>query len=90
MEGEIGRVPWTHVLWNPTPGGDVEHVEQHDPTSDDVDYVLGQYESTGVSRSTGRPCVFGHTPDDRYIVVTYEEVDKDTVLPLTACEVCEP
>ena len=81
---------WTYVLWDPTPGGNVEHVEQHDLTTDDVDYVLENYESTGVSRSTGRPCVFGHTPDDRYIVVIFEEVNDDTVLPVTAYEVPEP
>jgi hypothetical protein len=81
---------WTHVIWDPTPGGNVEHVEEHDLTTHDVDYVLENYESTGTSRSSGRPSVFGHTPDGRYIVVIYEEVDPDTVLPVTAYEVPEP
>jgi hypothetical protein len=53
------------------PGGNVEHVEQHDLTTDDVDYVLENPTSTGVSQSSGRPCVFGHTPDGRYIIVIY-------------------
>jgi hypothetical protein len=34
---------WTHVVWDPTPGGNVEHVEEHDLTTDDVDYVLEKW-----------------------------------------------
>ena len=81
---------WTQIIWDSTPGGNVEHVEEHDLTTDDVDHVLGNYTATGISRSSGRPCVFGHTSDGRYIVVIYEEVDEDTVIPVTAYEVPEP
>jgi hypothetical protein len=81
---------WTHILWDPTPGGNVEHVEEHDLTTDDVDFDLENYESTDVSQSSGRPCVFGHTPDGRYIIVVYDEFDKDTVIPATAYEVPKP
>ncbi len=77
------------MIWDPTPGGNVEHVEQHDLTTDDVDQVLHHYESTGTSRSSGRPCVFGHVPDGRHIVVVYEEIDPHTVIPVTAFEVPE-
>jgi hypothetical protein len=80
---------WTRVIWDHTAGGNVEHVEEHDLTTDEVDHVLQRYETTGVSQSSGRPCLFGHTPDDRYIVVVYEEIDGDTVLPVTAYEVPE-
>jgi hypothetical protein len=68
----------------------VEHVEAHDLTTDDVDHVLTNFVATGISRSSGRPCVWGHAPDGRYIVVIYEEIDDDTVLPVTAYEVPEP
>ena len=81
---------WTQIIWDHTAGGNVEHVEQHDLTTDEVDYVLEKQESAGFSRSTGRPCVFGHTPDGRYIVVIYEQVDEDTVIPVTAYEVPKP
>lgn len=80
---------WVHVIWDPLPGGNVEHVEEHDVTTDDVDYVLENYESKGVSRTSGRPCVFGYTPDGRYITVVYEE-ENDAVIPVTAYEVEEP
>jgi uncharacterized DUF497 family protein len=75
---------WTHIIWDPTPGGNVEHVEEHDLTTDDVDHVLQNFDSKGTSQSTGRPCVYGHVPDGRHIVVIYEEID--TVMPVTAYE----
>ncbi len=81
---------WTQIIWDETPGGNVEHGETHDLTTDDVDHVLTNPTATGTSRSTNRPCVFGHTPDGRYIIVIYEEVDDDTVLPVTAYEIPEP
>ena len=81
---------WTHIIWDDLPGGNVEHVEEHDLTTDEVDYVLENYHSKGVSRGSGRPCVFGYTPDGRYITVIYEEENDDTVNPVTAYEVPEP
>jgi hypothetical protein len=80
---------WTHVIWDDLPGGNVEHVEEHDLTTDDVDYVLENYDSKQISRGSGRPCVFGYTPDGRFITVVYEE-EGDTVIPVTAYEVSEP
>ena len=80
---------WTTIIWDDTPGGNVEHVEEHDLTTDDVDYVLENHDSTGISRSSGRPCVFGDTSDGRYIIVIYEEVDESTVIPVTAYEIDE-
>jgi uncharacterized DUF497 family protein len=81
---------WTQIIWDPTPGGNVEHVEEHDLITDDVDHVLLNYEAKSTSHSSGRPCVFGHVPDGRYIVVVYEEIDGVTVIPVTAYEVAEP
>ena len=78
---------WTRIIWDHLPDGNVEHVEEHDLTTDEVEHVLVNFDSTGVSQSSGRPCVFGYTPDGRYIIVIYEEVDEDTVVPVTAYEV---
>lgn len=44
---------WIHVIWDDTPGGNVEHVEEHDLTTVEVDYVLENYQSEGFSRSSG-------------------------------------
>jgi hypothetical protein len=67
----------------------VAHVEEHDLTTDEVDHVLRNHDATGSSRSSGRPCVYGFTPDGRYIIVIYEEVD-DAVFPITAYDVSPP
>jgi hypothetical protein len=65
-------------------------MEEHGLEPEEVDHVLLNYESAGKSHSSGRPCVFGYTPDGRYIIVVYEEIDDDTVMPWTAYEVPEP
>jgi hypothetical protein len=81
---------WTHVVWDNTPGGNVEHVEQHDLTPEEVNHVLENFESASVSRTSGSPCVFGYTPDGRYVIVIYDEIDAQTIRPRTAYEVPEP
>jgi hypothetical protein len=78
------------IIWNDEPGGNIEHIEEHDLTVEDVEHVLANFESQAMSRSSGQPCVFGHVPDGRFIIVVYEQVDPDTVNPLTAYEVPEP
>jgi uncharacterized DUF497 family protein len=78
---------WTQIIWDPTPDG---NVEEHDLTTDEVEHVLENFVSAGISQSCGRPCVFGYTPDGRYIIVVYDELDADTIVPATAYEVPEP
>ena len=80
---------WIQILWDDSPGGNVEHIEEHDLTTVDVEHVLENFDSKGFSRSSGCPCVFGYTPDGRYIIVVYEEQD-DVVYPKTAYEIDEP
>jgi hypothetical protein len=57
---------------------------------EDVEHVLAHFESEGVSRSSGEPCVFGHTPDGTFIIVVCERIDADTIYSITAYEVPEP
>src|SRR5689334_7242982 len=52
---------WSQIIWDLSPGGNVEHIEEHDLTTDDVDQVLQNYESKSVSRSSGRPCLRLHS-----------------------------
>jgi uncharacterized DUF497 family protein len=78
------------IIWNDEPGGNVEHIEEHGLTIEDVEYVLRNYSSRSVSDSSGLPCVFGHTDDGQFIVVVFEVIDEDTVYPVTAYEVPEP
>ena len=55
-----------------------------------VEYVLRQATQEKISQSSGRPCVFGYTPDDEYIIVVFEWADEHTILPVTAYEVPKP
>ena len=57
---------------------------------EDVEVVLNDPESEGVSKSSGRPCCFGYTDSHEYIIVVYEEVAGDSVYPVTAYHVPEP
>ena len=35
---------WQSIIWNEEPGGNVEHIEEHGLTVDDVEHVLANYE----------------------------------------------
>ncbi len=77
------------IIWNDEPDGNIAHIEEHGLTVDDVEHVLANPESEEVSRSSGLPCVFGTTPDGRFIIVVFERIDEDTIYPVTAYEVAE-
>lgn len=78
------------IIWNDDPGGNVEHIEEHGLTVEDVEHVLQNRESRATSNSSGDPCVFGYTSDGRYIIVVFEQIDDDTIYPVTAYDVPEP
>jgi uncharacterized DUF497 family protein len=78
------------VIWDYEADGNVEHIDEHDLTPADVEYVLQHAAEEKTSRSSDRPCVFGRTPDGEYIIVVFEWIGDDTILPVTAYEVPEP
>lgn len=80
------------ILWDDPddPNGNVQHLAEHGLTIDDVEEVLAIPTSEGKSASSGRPCVWGYTLEDVYIIVVYEQIDADTVRVVTAYEVPEP
>jgi uncharacterized DUF497 family protein len=80
---------WQQIIWNEEPGGNVEHIEEHGLGIEDVETVLANPEHQRTSRSSGQPCVFGYTPDGVHIIVVYEQIDDDTIYPITAYEVPE-
>ena len=76
---------WYHYIWLESV---VEHVADHGLTPDDFEHVFENFDSEGVSRSTGRPIRFGYTIDGRYIAVVFEWIEEDiTVSPVTAYDV---
>jgi uncharacterized DUF497 family protein len=83
---------YLRILWDDPddPEGNVQHVGEHGLSIDDVEDVLENPLSDGTSKSTNRPCVWGHTAEGLYIIVVYEQVDEDTIRVVTAYEVPEP
>jgi uncharacterized DUF497 family protein len=78
------------IIWNDEPGGNIEHIEEHGLSVEDVEHVLKNPEARDVSRSSGQPCVFGYVPDGQFVIVVYEMLDEETINPITAYEVPEP
>ncbi len=56
-------------------------------TKDEVEEVFQNATDADISRSSGRPVVFGDTSTGRHLMVAYEEIDADTVYPVTAFDV---
>ncbi len=84
-----------HIVWDleDEPEGNVQHIQEHDVTMDEVEDVLYDPDSvTTVSRSSGEPITFGHTATGRYLAVVWEHVQDDplTMRPITAYDASEP
>ena len=75
------------VIWNPDAEGNIEHIAEHGLSPDDIEDVLQNPIGHDISRSSGRPIVYGFTADGRYILVVYEKVGEQTIYPITAYEI---
>jgi uncharacterized DUF497 family protein len=77
------------ILWDPEddPEGNVRHCADHGVSKEEVEEVLENPTDGDVSRTSGRPVVFGDTSNGRHLMIVYEEVDISTVYPITAFEV---
>jgi uncharacterized DUF497 family protein len=65
----------------------VQHCAAHGITKEEVEEVLMNATDTDISRTSGRPVVFGDTSTGKHLMVAYEQIDADTVYPVTAFEV---
>ena len=56
-------MPYDAILWDleDDPAGNVQHCAEHGITKEEVEEVLENATDTDVSRSSGRPVVFGDT-----------------------------
>jgi uncharacterized DUF497 family protein len=79
-------MPWLDVVWVPGKQGNIEHIVEHGITQDDVEEVVQDPDRQDTSRSSGRPIAFGYTSSGKYIAVVYEQLDDNTVYPITAYE----
>ena len=78
---------WLRVFWDFEPDGNAEHIAEHGLDPEEVEHVLMHPRKLEVSRSSGRRMLFGYTPSGEYIAVAFEELDADTVYPITAYRV---
>ena len=80
---------WDSIIWDldDDPDGNVQHRALHGVTKEEVEEVFENATDTDISRSSGRPVVFGDTSTGRHLMVVFEEIDADTVYPVTAYDV---
>lgn len=77
------------ILWDldEDSEGNVFHCAQHGVTKEEVEEFFLNAMDVDISRSTGRPVVFGETKTGRHLMVVFEAIDKNTVYPITAFDV---
>lgn len=77
------------ILWDldDDPDGNVQHCADHGVTKEEIEEVFENAMDVDISRSSGRPVVFGDTSTGRHLMVVYESVDANTIYPITAYEV---
>jgi hypothetical protein len=87
--GETEAMALHTIIWDldDDPEGNVQRCAEHDVTKEEVEEVLQQPSDVDVSRSSGRPVVFGDTSAGRPLMVVYETIEADVVYPITAYEV---
>ena len=69
------------------PNGNVQHCAEHGVTKEEVEEVFQNATDADISRSSGRRVAFVDTGTGRHLLVVYEEIDADTVYPITAYDV---
>jgi len=82
-------VPYSSIIWDldDDPDGNVQHCAAHGVAKEEVEEVVQNAMDKDISRSSGRPVVFGDTRTGRHLMVVYDEIDNDTIYPVTAYEV---
>ena len=84
-------MPFESILWDldDDPDGNIQHCADHGVTKEEIEQVLENASDADLSRSSGRPVVFGNTAGGRHLMIVYEEIDEVTIYPITAFEVPE-
>lgn len=77
------------IIWDldDDPDGNVQHCAEHGVTKEEVEEAIQNATDADFSRSSDRPAVFGDTNSGRHLMVVYEEIDADTIYPVTAYDV---
>ena len=82
-------MPASPIVWDldDDPKGNVTHCAEHGISKDEVEEIFLNATDVDISKSTGRPVIFGDTSTGRHLMVVFEEIDLETVYPITAFEV---
>jgi hypothetical protein len=82
-------MPFDAIIWDldDDPDGNVQHCSGHGVTKEEVEEVFQYATDADISHSSGRPVIFGDTAAGRHLMIVYEEIDADTVYPITAYDV---
>jgi len=82
-------MPFGTIIWDldDESDGNVQHCAEHGISKEEVEEAFENAIDEDTSRSSGRPVIFGDTNGGRHLMVVYEEVDEDTIYPITAYEV---
>lgn len=77
-------MPYFSFIWDEE---NESHLAEHGVMMDEFEEVVCDPDSTGESRSTGRPIEFGYASTGRYVACVYDLLDSSTFYPITAYEV---
>ncbi len=64
------------IIWDldDDPGGNVQHCAEHDISKEEVEEALSNATDGDISRSSGRPVIFGDTNAGRHLMIAFEIV----------------
>jgi hypothetical protein len=84
-----GDMTFQSIIWDldDDPDGNVQHCAEHGVTKEGVEEAIENPTDDDVSRSSGRPVLFGDTNGGRHLMIVYEEIDVVTIYPVTAYDV---
>ena len=77
-------MPYYFFIWDDE---NEQHIAEHDVSPNEFEEVVCDPDSSGESRTTGRPIAFGYTTTGRYLACVYDLIDDSTVYPVTAYEI---
>ncbi len=82
---------YSTIIWDmdDDPDGNVHHIAEHDLTKEEVEDALAEPEGRSTSRNSGLPIIFGTTSTGRFIAVVFQEIDHETIKPVTAFDIDE-
>lgn len=82
-------MPFDTILWDldDDHDGNVQQCAEHGVTKEEVEEVCQDPLDVDTSRATGLPVAFGETSTGRHLMVVYEEIDENTIRPVTAYDV---